>query len=150
MRMASGVELTEQQRVQLRKWSRSNTVDVKLARRARIVLLAADGLNNRQIAIELDIGRAQVACWRMRFVVGGLEAIESDLPRSGRKRHIDAAEVVRLTKQSVPEAATHWSTRTLAAKVGISDTSVLRIWRANGLKPHLDQELQGIARSEVC
>jgi transposase len=63
-------------------------------------------------------------------------AIEADLPRSGRKPRIDATEIVRLTTQSTPEAATHWSTRTLAAKAGISDTSVLRIWQANGLKPH--------------
>jgi transposase len=59
------------------------------------------------------------------------------LPRSGRKPRINAGKLVRLTTQSTPEGATHWSTRRLAAKVGISDSSVLRIWRANGLKPHL-------------
>src|SRR5690606_24737739 len=74
--------------------------------------------------------------WRERFVEGGLTAIESDLARSGRKPRIDAAAIVRLTTQTMPATATHWSTRSLAAQAGISDTSVLRIWRANGLKPH--------------
>jgi hypothetical protein len=64
-------------------------------------------------------------------------AIEDDLPRSGRNSRIDSAEIVRLTTQTTPEAATLWSTRTLATKAGISDTTVLRIWQTNGLKPHL-------------
>ena len=102
-----------------------------------MILLAAEGMDNREIARELDVGRVQVGRWRERFAKGGLAAIEADLPRSGRKPRIDAAEIVRLTTQSRPEAATHWSTRTLAAQAGISDTSVLRIWQANGLKPHL-------------
>jgi transposase len=137
MRTASVIELTDEQRQQLQRWVRSNTMGVRLVRRAKIVLLAAEGMDNRQIAGELDIGRIQVGRWRERFAQGGLRAIEADLPRSGRKRDIDAAEIVRLTTQSTPEGATHWSTRSLALKAGISDTSVLRIWRANGLKPHL-------------
>jgi hypothetical protein len=68
---------------------------------------------------------------------GGVAAMEDDLPRSGRKPRVDRAEIVRLTTQITPEAATDWSTRTLATKAGISDTTVLRIWQANGLKPHL-------------
>ena len=137
MRTASVIELTDEQRRQLQRWVRSNTVSVRLARRAKVVLLAAQGMDNREIARELDIGRIQVGRWRERFAEGGVAAIESDRPRSGRKRRIAAAEIVRLTTQSMPEGATHWSTRALAAKAGISDTSVLRIWRANGLKPHL-------------
>lgn len=66
-----------------------------------------------------------------------MAAIDSDLPRSGRKPTIDAAEIVRLTTQTTPEGAAHWSTRKLAAKLGISDTTVLKVWQANGLKPHL-------------
>jgi transposase len=137
MRTASVIELTDEQRQQLQRWARSNTVSVRLARRARMVLLAAQGMDNRQIARELDVGRIQVGRWRERFARDGLTGIEADLPRSGRKRRIDAAEIVRLTTQSRPDAATHWSTRALAATAGISDTSVLRIWRAHGLKPHL-------------
>jgi transposase len=82
------------------------------------------------------VGRIQVSRWRERFAQGGLAAIAADRPRSGRKPRINAAEIVRLTTQTKPEAATHWSTRTLAAQVGVSDTSVLRIWHAHGLKPH--------------
>ncbi len=137
MRLASKIELTDEQRHELRRWAKSNTASVRLARRAKIVLLAAEGVDNTQIAQRLGVGRIQVGRWRERFAEGGLTAIEADLPRSGRKSRIDAAEIVRLTTQTVPAASTHWSTRSLAAQVGISDTSVLRIWQANGLKPHL-------------
>jgi transposase len=82
------------------------------------------------------VGRVQVGRWRDRFAQGGLAAIEADLPRSGRKPRIDAAEIVRLTTQSTPAGATHWSTRKLADVLGISDTTVLKVWHANGLKPH--------------
>jgi transposase len=136
MRTASAIKLTNGQRQDLQRMARSHTVSVRLARRAQIVLLACDGLDNQAIAEQLGIGRVQVGRWRARFAEGGMAAIEADLPRSGRKPRIDAAEIVRLTTQTVPQAATHWSTRTLAAKTGISDTSVLRIWQANGLKPH--------------
>jgi transposase len=137
MRAASVIELTDEQRQHLRRWSRSNTVSVRLSRRAQIILMAAQGMDNTQIAMEMDIGRVQVGRWRKRFAVDGLAGIESDLPRRGRKRRIDAEQIVRLTTQSSPEGATHWSTRTMAAQAGISDSSVLRIWRAHGLKPHL-------------
>jgi transposase len=137
MRTASVIELTDEQRQQLQRWTRSSTVSVRLARRARIILLAAEGMDNHQIAGEVGVGRIQVGRWRKRFAQSGLSGIEADLPRSGRKPRINAGKLVRLTTQSTPEGATHWSTRRLAAKVGISDSSVLRIWRANGLKPHL-------------
>jgi transposase len=136
MRTASAIVLTDEQRHQLQRWTKASTVSVRLARRAAMILAAAEGKDNQQIARELGVGRVQVGRWRARFAEGGLTAIEADRPRSGRKPRIDAAEIVRLTTQTKPEAATHWSTRTLAAKVGVSDTSVLRIWRAHGLKPH--------------
>jgi transposase len=136
MRIASAINLTNEQRQELQRLARANTVSVRLARRAQIVLLASDGIENTTIGEMLGIGRVQVGRWRERFAQGGLAAIEADLRRSGRKPVIDAVEIVRLTTQTMPEAATHWSTRTLAARVGISDTSVLRIWQANGLKPH--------------
>ncbi len=137
MRTASMIELTDEQRQQLQRWTRSSTVSVRLARRARIILLAAEGMGNHRIAGEVSVGRIQVGRWRKRFAQSGLSGIEADLPRSGRKPRINAGKIVRLTTQNTPEGATHWSTRTLAARVGISDSSVLRIWRANGLKPHL-------------
>jgi transposase len=137
MRVAPTIVLSEEERGKLRQLSKSKTVSVGLARRARIVLLAAAGKQNDAIAEELDIGRVQVGRWRERYAEGGLAAVERDLPRGGRPPKVDAAEVVRLTTQTLPEAATHWSTRTLAAKVGVSDTTVLRVWHRHGLKPHL-------------
>jgi transposase len=79
----------------------------------------------------------QVGRWRERYAQGGLAAIEHDLPRGGRPPKVDAAEIVRRTTQTLPTAATQWSTRTLARDMGVSDTTVLRVWRAHGLKPHL-------------
>ena len=137
MRTAGVIEFTDERRQQLQRWTRSSTVSMRLARRARIILLAAEGMDNHRIAAAVSVGRVQVGRWRKRFAESGLAGIETDLPRSGRKPRINAAKVVRLTTQSTPQGATHWSTRTMAAKTGISDSSVLRIWRANGLKPHL-------------
>jgi transposase len=136
MRVASAIELDETQRAELVKLAHSNTTEVRLARRAGIVLLAADGLDNRTIAGLIGVGRIQVGRWRERYAAGGLKAIEQDLPRAGRKPKVDPAEIVRLTTQTKPRGATQWSTRTLAAVAGVSDTTVQRIWKARGLKPH--------------
>jgi transposase len=137
MKEAMAIVVSDEQRAVLESMVRSQTIDVRAARRARIVLLAGAGLGDREIARQLDIGRIQAARWRGRFAAGGVEAIVADLPRSGRKPRIDAAEIVRMTTQMKPEGATHWSTRKLAAQLGISDTTVLKVWQANGLKPHL-------------
>jgi len=137
MRVASAIELDDAQREKLVKLAQSDTAEVRLARRAGIVLLAADGLDNYRIGEILGIGRIQAARWRERYAGGGLAAIEKDLPRGGRKAKIDAAEIVRLTTQTKPEGATQWSTRTLAEVAGVSDTTIQRVWKARGLKPHL-------------
>jgi transposase len=136
MRKASAIELDDAQREKLVKLAHSNITEVRLARRASIVLLAADGLDNHKIGEILGVGRIQAGRWRERYAVGGFKAIEQDLPRGGRKPKIDPAEIVRLTTQTKPEGATQWSTRTLAAVAGVSDTSIQRIWKARGLKPH--------------
>ena len=137
MRAAPTIVLTEAERKRLTQLAKSRTVSVRLARRAQMVLLAAAGQHNDAIAETLKIGRVQVGRWRERYARGGLAAITQDLPRGGRPSKVDVAEVVRLTTQTLPEAATHWSTRALAAKVGVSDTTVLRVWHRHGLKPHL-------------
>ena len=137
MRVAPTIVLNEEERNKLTQLAKSRTVSVRLARRAQIVLLAATGKHNDAIAQELGIGRVQVGRWRERYAQGGLVAIERDLPRGGRPLKADVAQIVRLTTRTLPEAATHWSTRTLAAQVGVSDTTVLRVWHRNGLKPHL-------------
>lgn len=137
MNQGKPIILSDEQRMELERCVRSQTLDARRVRRARIVLLAANGISNHEIARRLEISRGQVITWRDRFACGGFPAISSDRPGRGRKPAIDAAEIVRMTTQEKPEGATHWSTRKLAAKLGISDTSVLKVWRANGLKPHL-------------
>jgi len=136
MRKASVIELDDAQREELVRLAHSNTTEVRLARRASIVLLAADGLDNYRIGEILGVGRIQAGRWRERYAAGGLQTIERDLPRGGRKPKIDPAEIVRLTTQTKPAGATQWSTRTLAAVAGVSDTTVQRVWKARGLKPH--------------
>jgi transposase len=110
---------------------------VRLAQRARMVLLASDGLQNKAIAEEVGAGRVQVARWRERYGRLRLAGIERDLPRGAPPVRVDVARLVELTTQTKPAAATHWSTRTMAAQLGVSAASVSRHWRANGLKPHL-------------
>ena len=137
MRVAPTIVLSNEEHIKLTRLAKSRTTSVRLARRARIVLLAASGMHNDAIAGEVGVGRVQIGRWRTRYAEGGLAAIEKDLPRGGRPRKINAARIVRLTTQTLPESATHWSTRTLAERAGVSDTTVLRIWRNHGLKPHL-------------
>ena len=137
MRKAPIIELRADEEKKLKRLARSGTSSVRLARRAQIVLLAAAGLENQAIAAELGIGRVQVGRWRDRYAQGGLAAIEKDLPRGGRLAKVDAAQIVQRTTQTLPAAATQWSTRSLAKEMGVSDTTGLRVWRAHGLKPHL-------------
>jgi transposase len=104
------------------------------------VLLAADGKQDLEIAATLNITPKKAARWRARFLRAGLAGLEKDAPRPGRTPTITAKivqQVIRKTTQEKPVNATHWSTRTMAAAAGISETSVRRIWRAHGLKPHL-------------
>jgi len=137
MRVASEIVLSEDERRELRRRVGSKLTSVRAVQRARIVLLAADGKQNKEIAVTLGIGRVQVARWRERYRQQRLAGIERDLPRGAPPVTVDVARLVELTTQSTPEAATHWSTRTMAAKLGVSAASVSRHWRANGLKPHL-------------
>ncbi len=136
MRVAPEIVLSAIERQRLEKLARSNTSSVRLARRAKMILLAAQGLDNHAIAAQLGVGRVQVGRWRSRYAAGGLEAIEQDLPRGGRKVCVDHERIIELTTQTTPANATHWSTRTLAKVAGVSATTVARVWRAHGLKPH--------------
>ncbi len=137
MRVAPEIILTSEERAELTKLARSKLTSVRLAQRARIVLLAAQGMQSKDIATELGIGRVQVSRWRERYAESRLAGIERDLPRGAPPVTVDVARLVELTTQSKPEAATHWSTRTMAAELGVSAASVSRHWRKNGLKPHL-------------
>ena len=137
MRVAPEIILTDDERAELVKLERSKVSSVRLAQRTRIVLLAADGMQNKDIAQQLDVGRVQVSRWRKRYAQSRLPGIERDLPRGAPPGKVDVARLVELTTQTKPKAATHWSTRTMAAELGISAASVSRQWRANGLKPHV-------------
>ena len=137
MRVAPEIVLTDKEQTELKGLVRSKLTSVRLAQRARIVLLAADGLQNMEIAMQLGVGRVQVARWRERYAQSRLSGIEHDLPRGAPPTKVDVARLVELTTQSKPEAATHWSTRKMAAQLGVSAASVSRHWRANGLKPHI-------------
>jgi transposase len=137
LRVAPGIELTDEREGELTRLSRSKRASVRLAQRAQIVLLAAQGFQNKDIAEQLGIGRVQVARWRERYLQCGLEGIERDLPRGAPPVKVNVAKLVELTTQSTPEAATHWSTRKMAAVLEVSPSTVMRHWQANGLKPHL-------------
>ena len=110
----------------------------RAARRARIVLLAAEGLSNSAIAEKLGVSRLTVGTWRRRFADRRFCGLD-DEPRPGAPRKIGddkVAEVVTRTLETVPEDATHWSRRSMARATGLSATTVHRIWRAFGLQPH--------------
>jgi len=107
--------------------------------RSRIVLLAAQGLRNDDIATQMKIAPRTVNRWRERFLKLGVAGLLKDAPRPGRTPSIPTgtvALVIEKTTQSKPANATHWSRSTMAGEVSISDSSVGRIWRSNGLKPH--------------
>ncbi|MGH7239064.1 MAG: IS630 family transposase [Candidatus Saccharimonadales bacterium] len=136
MRVAPTIALSHEEETRLSKMAKSNTVSVREARRAEIILLAAGGMSNHEIAEVVGVGRVQVGRWRTRYTEGGISAIQKDLPRGGRKRFVNTQKIVDLTTQTKPVNATHWSTRLLAAETGVSASTIGRIWRAHGLKPH--------------
>ena len=140
MRVARPIVLSPEQKQALEQCARARSLPVRLVERARIALLAASGKQDKEIAAELSITAHKVARWRNRYLVSGLEGLEKDAPRPGRTPSISPAtvkEVIQKTTQDKPANATHWSTRSMAAEVGISETTVRRIWRKHGLKPHL-------------
>ena len=137
MRVAPSIILTDEQKNELTRLSRSGRTSVRLAERSRIVLLAAQGLQNKEIAELLGVGRVQVARWRQRYLESGIEGIERDLSRGAPPVKVDVKHLVELTTQSKPDSATHWSTRTLAEELGVAASTVWRHWRSHGLKPHV-------------
>jgi transposase len=139
MSFAAPLVLREGDRSRLESMVRSSSARAGLARRARIVLLAADGLPNAEIARRTGTSRPTVVDWRGRYEDGGIAAL-GDLPRAGRPVEIDEIDVVvaTLADQGRPPArlgVTHWSARLLGAELGISFASVARIWRKWKLQP---------------
>jgi transposase len=138
------VKLSDDEREALARYQRRATVSQRLASRARIVLLCAEGHTDTEVAKLVGVGAATVAKWRTRFTERRLQGLADD-ERAGAPRKItdDMVEaLVVATLESTPKGATHWSTRSMAEKLGISNSSVGRIWRALGLKPHRSETFQ--------
>jgi transposase len=132
------VTLSDAERRMLEGWTRRRSSAQGLALRAGIVLGAAAGLSNTELAEQLGLTRMTVAKWRGRFVRDRVDGL-LDEARPGRPRRIGdekVEEVIARTLESTPRDATHWSTRSMAAEVGLSQTAISRIWRAFGLQPH--------------
>ncbi len=132
------VVLSPDERETLERWARRPKSAQALAQRCRIVLLAADGHINGEIATRLGVARVTVGKWRRRFAERRLDGL-IDEPRPGRPRSITDGDVERVivkTLEESPQDATHWSTRSMARQTGMSQTAVCRIWQAFGLKPH--------------
>jgi len=132
------LSLTEDQTETLERWLRRRKTAQALALRAQLVLLSARGVSNQDVAAWLHITPQTVSKWRGRFVERGLDGL-LDEPRPGAPRTIsDAAveQVISLTLETLPENATHWSTRLMATRTGMSQSAISRIWRAFGLQPH--------------
>src|SRR5438132_3541741 len=140
MRKARGIVLDADTRKELERLGRSRSESVRLTQRSRIVLLAATGLDNEKIGAELGITRQKAGRWRSRFAELGLEGILKEEQRSGRPPSISnrkRAAIVRKTLDEKPTSATQWSRALMSAEANVSPSTVGRIWRAHGLKPHL-------------
>ncbi|MFC1851450.1 IS630 family transposase [candidate division CSSED10-310 bacterium] len=131
-------EITDADRQELKRLSTRRKVNRDLATRAQIILMATAGMKNRDIATQLQVTPTTVRKWRLRFHEQGLEGL-LDEPRPGAPRSIpddDIERVITKTLETLPENATHWSTRLMAQNIGMSQTAISRIWRAFGLQPH--------------
>jgi transposase len=132
--------LSDDEREILERWARRPKSAQALALRCRIVLACAKGLDNKVVAARLGVNQATVSKWRKRFLERRLDGLADD-PRPGAKRSVTdemVEAVIVKTLEELPKDATHWSTRSMAAEVGMTQSSISRIWRAFGLKPHLE------------
>lgn len=139
MRVAAAIELTQSQRSKLEKLSKARSSSQRVKERSAMILLAGEGCENKEIARRLGQDPGKVGRWRQRYAQLGLAGILKDKTRPGRIQPLSAAKrsrIVRLTLHAKPEGATHWSRETMAREVGVSPSSVGRVWAAHGLKPH--------------
>lgn len=130
--------LTDEERAQLVRWARRAKSSQALALRSRIVLACADGLSNKDVAVQQRVTQTTVGKWRRRFVEGRLDGLSDD-PRPGRPPSITADRVeavVVATLEETPRNATHWSRAKMAERSGLSSSTIGRIWKAFDLKPH--------------
>jgi transposase len=137
-RVAVSIVLDEAEQAALSALTRKHGAAQSLAMRGRIVLAAASGLSNKEIAAKLDVGAHTVGVWRKRFASGRMDGLY-DEPRPGAPRQIgddEIAATVRKTLETRPRGATHWSLRTMGKAVGHAPSTIHRIWQAFGLQPH--------------
>jgi transposase len=136
---AAPLPLSDGERETLEKLARAQSAPHRQVLRARVLLLAADGVANAVIAEEVDVTPVTVRAWRQRFAIEGLAGLGRIREGRGRKPSIleeTVAEIVRLTTTTTPAGATHWSCRTMAKRVGVSSATVQRIWSDLGFAPH--------------
>src|SRR5437870_2709848 len=143
--------VTAEDRATLERWTTRRKTAHGLAVRAEIVLRCSSGCSNSQVARELRLTNATVGKWRSRFAAEGVAGL-LDEPRSGAPRritdeHVEA--VIVKTLESTPRDATHWSVRSMAAATGMTRQSVHRIWKAFGLQPASERDIQAVHRSAV-
>jgi len=139
MRIAPPIQLTDDVRATLESWSRGRSTPARLVARAKIVLLAAQGMENKTIAERVKTTKPTVGHWRSQFAKLGIAGIEKDAARPGRPRkdRVDVERrIVEATTQTKPQSATQWSTRTLAQHLRVDHVLVHRVWKAHGLQPH--------------
>jgi len=132
--------LTGEEKQELLRLTRGRNTPQKVALRSKIVLLADEGVNKRQIAEGLDTTRPTVYLWLGRFAEGGVDSLKQDASRPGRKPALSSdreLEIVEATLSEKPPNATHWSVRTMAEAKGVSRMTVHRVWKKYNLKPHL-------------
>ena len=139
MRIAPEVSITEAQRAQLKAWAAARSVPVRVAERAKMILLAADGKTDQDIAAQLRVGRRTPARLRVRFIEQAWQSSSGCAPPGPNAQDLAAKvkAIVQKTTGERPGDATHWSTRTMARAAGVSEATVRRIWHAHDLKPHL-------------
>ena len=144
MRVAAEITLSKEEHRKLERWASARSTSVRLRERARIVLMACEGMTNKAIAAELGTDANKVGRWRSRVAKEGMSSIEKERPRGANHGGKDSnrqaelrSEVLEATTQTIPIDATHWSCRSMARHLGTTHSFVNRVWRAHGLKPHL-------------
>lgn len=140
MNIAQRIILSPGEDTTINRWATGKSFPLRLVQRAQIIRLAANGIFNHDIALQLGLSRPTVQLWRDRFLALRLAGLEKDAPRPGRLPRISQQKVtsiVNSTLQQTPQDATHWSTRSMAKAHGVSNATVSRIWKEHNLKPHL-------------
>ena len=139
MRVAEAIKTDAKTEHELRALSKGRRVEARVQQRASVILLAAQGWQNKDIAEEVRLDRRQVALWRKRFIEGGVQALMQDAPRSGRTPKVDAeleSHIVLTTQNEPPPEGASWSTRSLASHLELSASTVRRVWQRHGIQPN--------------